>query len=127
MKPILLWLDDLRNPVIWAKDYSGYKIIWVKSYNDFIKYISEHGIPDIISFDHDLDEEHYQMIFNLLKPNFKIPYNKFKEKSGYDCALWLIEYCVKNKLNLPDIKIHSMNPIGRENIKNLFIKYVQKK
>ena len=48
-------------------------------------------------------------IYNSLYPSFK-------EKTGYDCAKWLCDYCVENKLPLPEYFIHSMNPVGRENI-----------
>jgi hypothetical protein len=45
----------------------------------------------------------------------------FKEKTGYHCAKWLLEYCMDNSLDIPKVVfIHSMNPIGGENIKSLF-------
>lgn len=48
----------------------------------------------------------------------------FKEKTGYSCAKWLLDYCMDNKLLLPKhILVHSMNPIGGENIKSLFDTY----
>ena len=43
-------------------------------------------------------------------------YSSFKEKTGNDCAKWLSEYCVKNVVPLPDYYVHSMNPVGKENI-----------
>ena len=53
---------------------------------------------------------------------FFIP--EFKEKTGYDCAKWLINYCMDNQLELPEtILIHSMNPVGSLNIKSLFDSY----
>jgi hypothetical protein len=41
------------------------------------------------------------------------------EKTGMDCAKWLVDYCIDNKKELPDYVVHSMNPAGRENIKSL--------
>jgi hypothetical protein len=42
----------------------------------------------------------------------------------YDCAKWLINYCIDNKKELPaEILIHSMNPVGSANIKSLFDSY----
>jgi len=54
--------------------------------------------------------------------NFFIPI--INEKTGYDCAKWLINYCIDNKKELPaTILIHSMNPAGSLNIKSLFDTY----
>lgn len=74
-------------------------------------------MPRLISFDHDLDREHTMFYFERGGSN---PINEiFEKKTGYDCALWLIEYCEKNKLEFPYIIVHSRNPIGSENIYNL--------
>lgn len=40
----------------------------------------------------------------------------FKEKHGFHCAKWLIEYCLDNGHKIPRYVAHTMNPIGRENI-----------
>ena len=40
----------------------------------------------------------------------------FKEKTGYHCAQFLVEECLRQKVALPDYAVHTMNPIGRENI-----------
>lgn len=113
-----LFLDDYRIPLN-AYSYTKnqiYLLDWdlVINYNEFIKYITNNGIPDVISFDHDLGDEHYNN-----NPN--IDYSQFKEKTGYDCAKWLIDYCLDNDLEFPkQIYIHSMNPHGSLNIESLF-------
>ena len=91
----LLWLDDFRNPVEYI--IGDYDIIWVKNYEDFCKYINEKGIPEIICFDHDLGEE----------------------KSGYDCAKFVVNYCQKHKLDIPTYDIQSSNTVGKDNIRSL--------
>ena len=54
---------------------------------------------------------------------FFIP-ETFKEKTGYHCAKWLVQYCIDNKLELPkEIFIHSMNVIGGVNIASIFETY----
>ena len=89
--------------------------IVVRNYNDFINYIDGHGLPEIISFDHDLGEEHYEK---------QLPYDQYTEKTGYHCAKWLIDYCIDNNKKLPTIiLIHSMNFAGSLNIKSLFESY----
>ena len=79
----------------------------VRSYDEFVNHITENGIPDLISFDHDLGIEHIQYYFNNVV-----------EKTGKDCAKWLVDYCIDNQLELPKYYVHSANPIGRQNIIN---------
>jgi hypothetical protein len=43
-------------------------------------------------------------------------YDEFVEKTGYDAAKWLIEFCMDNEVVLPKFLVHSQNPVGRENI-----------
>lgn len=120
-----LFLDDNRQPhkVTWVKLPQVHWTI-AKSYADFTRIILAKGLPNIITFDHDLADEHYAEYEwahndkNLKKGQFQ--YSKMKEKTGYDCAKWLVEYCMANKLELPTYYIHTMNPIGAKNIKSLF-------
>ncbi len=96
-----------------------WEIVW--SYSEFCEYIEKYyqnnsRLPEIISFDHDLAEEHYYY------RNAPIPYSKFVKKTGYDCARWLVEFSVRNKIKLPKYKIYTMNFGGEENIINEFEK-----
>jgi 3-mercaptopyruvate sulfurtransferase SseA len=124
-----LFLDDVREveDVTWVKLP---KVEWtiVRNYDDFVKAINKNGLPDLVSFDHDLGAEHYpQTAEDLCKP---IDYSKYKEKTGYTCATFLVSYCLDNNLNLPKYLIHSMNPVGAENISSLlksFEKYAKNK
>ncbi len=43
-------------------------------------------------------------------------HSEFKEKTGYDCALHLIEMCRQQKRQLPHCLVHSMNPVGKQRI-----------
>jgi hypothetical protein len=122
-----LFLDDVRDPP-WVGNYiypvelrKHYRLkqwIIVRSYDHFIRYIIKHGLPELISFDHDLVEGHYHKnmqegILNYDSEDFDT--NNYK--TGYHCAKWLVEYCRENNLELPTCYIHSMNPVGTENIK----------
>jgi hypothetical protein len=92
----------------------------VRNYNEFVKYIQENDLPEIISFDHDLADVHYSNQENLNEDSYDI----MEEKTGYHCAKWLINYCIDNNKKLPaTILIHSMNPAGSHNIKSLFDTY----
>jgi hypothetical protein len=106
-----LFLDDKRLPadcITYMQsrgiDASIYLLTWeiVTTYEDFVNWIEQNGLPAIISFDHDLDET---------------------GKSGMDAAKWLANYCLEKDLPLPQYIIHSMNPVGVENIKVLFENY----
>lgn len=86
----------------------------VKNYGEFVNTILESGLPEIISFDHDLSQNHY-----LPENQSNIDYNNLKDRTGYDAALWLIGYCRMNNINLPIVKVHSSNPEGKKNIEKV--------
>lgn len=116
-----LFLDDFREPEDAFNHTNNqlYLIGWVivRNYDEFVKTIEEKGIPEMMSLDHDLADEHYES---------QQEYSEYKEKTGYDCAKWLINYCIDNKKELPaTILIHSMNPAGSLNIKSLFDSYLK--
>lgn len=109
-----LYLDDVRTP-------TNYTWGVVRSYKEFVDWIETNSLPDIISLDHDLCLEHSKYYFANIKgkEDAVIDYDSFKVKTGYDCAIYLIEYCVDNKLKLtPTIYTHSHNEVGRMNIIN---------
>lgn len=115
-----LFLDDTRKPYDVFKTtinpiYETNDWIVVKSYDEFIEHIEKNGLPELISFDHDLSFDHYY------EKNQKgdLEYDSFEEKTGYHCGQWLIEYCTKNNFNLPKYFVHSANPVGSDNIKKL--------
>jgi hypothetical protein len=117
-----LFLDDFRNVsdahnYLPIPEYALEDWVVVRNYYAFISVIQGKGIPEIVSFDHDLADIHYK------KQNFDYDAPDY-EKTGYHCAKWLIEYCIDNELELPKrIIIHSMNPYGSRNIKSLFDTY----
>lgn len=93
---ILLYLDDVRNPFLRKEDLTiiGVKIEWVRSYEEFVRWINKYGIPYCISFDHDLGEVN----------------------TGYDCAKFLVNKVLDENLTLCKWVVHSANPVGKENI-----------
>lgn len=95
-----IWLDDFRAPMV----PDGESIFWLKNYDGFVSCVMGLGekiSSCIVHFDHDLGEE----------------------KSGYDCAKWLIDWCLKNDYGVPDYDIQSSNPVGRQNIESVFESY----
>jgi hypothetical protein len=124
-----LFLDDFREPldVLEYSEYSehltNYVILaWdvVKSYKEFIHYIKINGLPDIVSFDHDLHEEHYSPLMYASPKEYNSLYKTFKEKTGFHAAKWLKRYIKRNSMPPPIIYCHSRNPIGKNNILSVF-------
>lgn len=143
---IKIFLDDIRMPSdclgymytrigklnpIYASDW-----VIVRNFDEFCAVVQRayQKLDTIthISFDHDLGEEHYK---DVLLDNYpekalisfeeaQIDYSKYKEKTGYDCAKWFIDYYMgfgdNPPFRFPMIFVHSMNPVGALNIKKLF-------
>ena len=107
-----LYLDDVRTP-----NTDGWEI--VRTYEDFVNWVNENGLPDMVSFDHDLADVSYD-------PKTTSQSFTYREKTGYDAAKWLCEYCWTNGLPLPQWNVHSANPVGRDNI-NSILKSFEKK
>ena len=117
-----LMLDDIRSMSDVRKytklpDVPNEHWVVVRSYNEFVDTINTLGLPTFVSFDHDLNDIHYG---HGLQGD-DIPYDSYKEKTGYDCAKWLVEYCMKKGVKHPPYMVHSMNPVGKQNI----ISYVE--
>lgn len=108
-----LFIDDERFP-----PNDGEEWIIARSFYDVGNILYEKGMPEFISFDHDLGE---------------------KQKTGYDIAKYLCDLDMdfgvspdhlSNKYSLPDnfdFYVHSQNPIGAENIRKYLNNYLKKK
>jgi hypothetical protein len=84
-----IWLDDVRQPP------SGW--IHIETVEELIPFFKKNRNKIThLSLDHDLGE-------NIM--------------SGYDFITWLEKMVFTGKYNsVPDIKVHSANPVGRKNI-----------
>jgi hypothetical protein len=116
--PVILWLDDERDPngsyydsydddnpnKTWVEYITGktnrgnWEVVWVKNYKEFVAYIETAGIPDVVCFDHDLGEQ----------------------KTGMDCAWYLVDTLVDCNSIGPAVRSQSYNPGGAASILNLF-------
>jgi hypothetical protein len=114
-----LYLDDIRTP-----QTEGWEI--VRSYDEFVRWIETNGLPDVVSFDHDLSTEHYGLIGQMNSDilDWREYYDKGdREYTGYDCAKWMCEYCWNSGLPIPNWNVHSANTVGKENIQFLIRGY----
>ncbi len=125
-----LFLDDCRNPQDClpymhrrvGKDNLLYMEEWkvVRNYKEFIEAIKTYGLPTVVSFDHDLAFQHYEFGTRTPEDWEELQKGGDIEETGYDCAVFLYEYCYHHKLPTPKIMVHSMNSVGRQRIELLF-------
>lgn len=104
-----IFLDDYRQPndVKWIELPKVMNWAVVRDYDEFVALLDTLIIaPKFIAFDHDLADAHYN-------GDFSGP-----EKTGYDCAKALIQHCLDKNWTVPDYLVHSLNPVGKENIIN---------
>ena len=133
MKNCKLFLDDVRSP----KDAIGFvpdkhnKFYWendwdvVRNYDEFVQYLEVNGAPEFVSFDHDLGDTAMDEYFRNVATKGTLDYDNIKEKTGFDCAKFLVEYCMDENQPLPEYLVHSANPVGKKNIE-LFLENAKK-
>ena len=134
-----LFLDDQRNPkdaYIYPRRDDNNMIIegrslenisqiprnnWeiVRSYEEFVKFIIEKGIPDVVSFDHDLTPECINLYFDDTINTGIIEYANLPKRTGWHCAKFLKEKCIELNIPFPKYFVHSANIYGSKNITEL--------
>lgn len=116
-----LFLDDERMPndVVWEK-IPDHCII-ARNYTHFKNLIEDMGIPKFVAFDHDLSDFQsaigvQENLYTYNDGDMVKTFDYGSEKTGLDCAKFLIAHCQKNFTKFPEYVVHSMNPIGRKRI-----------
>lgn len=126
---IRLYLDDVRTPKDpnneWVDGIPQWEV--VRSYDEFVAHIQMNGLEnyEVISLDHDLGDSARAEYFNNVHPNYTLDYNNIKEKTGLDCAKWLVAESMRLGKPLPQIYTHSANPIGSANIMGYVNNYLK--
>ena len=92
---IFVFIDDIRD----IPNNEFRMGVRIRDFESAIEYLTKYGnnSPIVVSFDHDLGEE----------------------KTGYDIA----KYIVENQIPLVGFRIHSANPVGQFNIRQLLTHY----
>ena len=105
-----IYLDDVRTPI--EKDW-----IIVRNYDEFVEKINEIGLENIslISLDHDLGETAMVEWHKNVYHNYELNYDNILEKTGMDCAKWLVNQWLDGK-PVVDVVVHSANAIGSANM-----------
>ena len=120
MEKVSIYLDDIRTP-------NDERWIICRDYDEFVNRVNEIGLDNIetISLDHDLGETAIREYFKNVTNNYILDYDNIHEKTGYDCAKWLVEKSIETGVNLPTILTHSANPIGSANIMGYINNYLK--
>ena len=110
-KKIQLYLDDIRTP-----NSDEWQV--VRNYDELVSHIRLIGLDkyEVISLDHDLGEGAMVEYYTNVKPNYELNYERIPEKTGMDCARFLVAESMNTKIPLPAIYVHSANPIGSANM-----------
>lgn len=128
-----LFLDDNRNPedvVSYMHSrigqlnplYMAEGWLIAKNFDEFIKIIENNGLPEKISFDHDLAFEHYES--DDLTDLHGIPYDSYKEKTGLHALKWLVDlHMDMGGGDFPLCILHTQNPTGYENMRSYIVSY----
>lgn len=128
-----LFLDDIRNPSDCASymykrigplnlTYLEGDWLIVRNYDQFCAAIGKYEKDiTVISFDHDLADGHYHESMDKSREEYEEHLKTVKEKTGLDCAKYFKEK-FKDRQVWPMLFVHSMNPVGTENIISLFKK-----
>lgn len=110
LKSYRIYVDDIRTPIdpTW---------VVVRNYDEFIETVNKIGLEniDVISLDHDLGDSAMEEWHKNVYHNFQLNYDNITEKTGYDCAKWLVEQWMDKK-PVVDVYTHSANAIGSANI-----------
>lgn len=114
-----LYLDDVRTP----KDDEW---IVVRNYDELVSEIKKWGLSsfEVISLDHDLGEGAMIEYYTNVKNNYILDYNNINERTGMDCCRFLVSESMNEKIPLPQIYIHSANPIGSANMMGYINNYL---
>jgi hypothetical protein len=116
---IKLYLDDVRTP-------NDETWVVVRNYDEFVEKINLHGLEsfDVISLDHDLGEGAMVEYYTNVKNNYTLDYNNIEEKTGYDCCKYMVNISMTKNIPLPQIYVHSANPIGSANMMGYINNYL---
>ena len=118
-----LFLDDNRLPAEVNGDIydeAGWRV--VGNYQEFISYVMEEGVPEVVSFDHDLADEHYDIDWYEVYVEGLMPATS--QPTGLECLKWLVKFCQDTNTPMPKKMLcHSMNPIGKQMIEEHIAKW----
>ncbi len=118
---IKIYLDDVRTPT-----EDGWII--VRDYDEFVSTVNDIKLKNIsvFSLDHDLGDEAMTEYYSNVRRSNKLDYSNIKnEKTGMDCCKYLTDKCLDEYCKLPQVFIHSANPVGAANMMNYLNNFLE--
>lgn len=114
-----IYLDDVRTPI------NPDEWVVVRNYDEFVETVDKLGLEniDVISLDHDLGDSAMKEWHRNVYHNYTLDYNNITEKTGMDCAKWLVEQWMDGK-PVVTVYTHSANAIGSANIMGYINNYL---
>lgn len=113
-----IYLDDVRTPLGPTHELM-LDVEWtvVRSYDEFVSTVMYIGLDNIelISLDHDLGDSAMKEWHTNVANNYILNYDNITEKTGYDCAKWLVQQWMAGE-SVVKVYTHSANAIGSANI-----------
>lgn len=115
-----IYLDDVRTPI-------DDEWVVARNHDEFVNIIQKLGLGNIeeISLDHDLGESAIAEYYANAKPNNTLNYDNILEKTGMDSCKFLVDESVETNTPLPQVYVHSSNPVGRVNMMSLINNYLK--
>lgn len=108
MKRTVIFLDDFRKPNKYVNCNIN-NVFQAYTYDDFInllnKLYNKYKKIDEVWFDHDLGD--------------------VNDGTGYDCAKYLVNFCIEHEMKLPEYHIQSANSVGKANIDSYLKSYIK--
>lgn len=107
-KKIIIFLDDYRKPNKYVnmninRVYQAYN---AQEFYDLLpKLYKKYNRIDEVWFDHDL--------------------GPVECGTGYECAKYLVDFCINHDMPLPEYHIQSANPVGSANIDSYLKSYLK--
>lgn len=114
-----LYLDDFRD----KPELPGFDVTKVASFGQFVEYLEQQGMPDVVSFDYDLGLPVAIAAQKEGMSKRKAKLLKRHVPTGADCAQYMVEFIADKKIKYPFILVHSQNKDGREKIKAIICSY----
>lgn len=112
-----VFVDGERLPVAQIPGYDRW--VLCRNFEEWVTYLSYNGVPDLVSFTHDLADEHFQDQAKYeLQGIEAIQYNDFVQPTGLQCAQYLCAFCEQNGLPIQAVGVHCPErPMGAHNIR----------
>lgn len=119
-----IYLDDVRTPIPNTSTHETPEWTVVRNYDEFVSKVTEVGLANIalISLDHDLGDSAMKEWHTNVYHNYTLNYDNITEKTGMDCAKWLVEQWLDGA-PVCRVMVHSANAIGAGNIEGIINNY----